>query len=187
MKKTLVLFLFLSVMSGYSQEVNYGSKSIFLKLMDENALIIKNRINSELIHDISKIQIEIDTLGYYGPDIVLCKFQLGKNKIINNSEEIDLSFRMTKCNEYIWAYDFRSKRTFKLKGFFGNELLFLVNIIKNRAYEKKSTKKILRELTSLNVGFDFRKMYKALILSNFDDPILFVCSDGIISNSKKNN
>lgn len=185
--KVILLVFILSLKSGYSQETDYVSKSIFLKLMDENALKIKDKKDGKLIQDISMIKIEIDTLEYYGADIVLCKFELGNNKITIDSNEIDLSFRMSNCNEYIWAYDFISKRTFKLKGFFGNDLLFLINTIKNRAYERKSTQKILKELTSLNVGLDFCRMYKALISLNFDDPILVVCSEGKISNSKNIN
>lgn len=180
----LVIFIFVVVFTTtYSQEVK-PNKSFLLKLIDENVLIIKNKSDKKFMYDTDLVNIQLDTLARYGSDIIFYKFKLGKNEVKILSDDIDVGFKMSICNEYIFAYNIENKRTYKIKGFFGNDLLFLINTIKKSSSDKKSVNRVLKELTALNFGLDFCKMYKSLISFNFNDPNLIICSDGKLANSK---
>lgn len=81
-------------------------------------------------------------------------------------------------NEYVLAFNINNYTSYRLKGFNGNDLLFLLRDISRISSSKISSKKLLLSLNNLNIGVDFTGIYKALLKLDFDADCLKTCSDG---------
>ena len=90
----------------------------------------------------------------------------------------EISFSSSSCTDYILGFNINSQTTYRLKGFNGNDLLFLIRDINNISSSKSSSKKLLLSLNDLNIGLDFSAIYKALLNLNFEAECLKICSDG---------
>lgn len=179
MKKIIITFLVLLPFKKNAQSNSDVGRSFLLHFLQENILILENDAN-EKKYDVENLIIDVDSIGAYYTDIVFYKFVLGKNIIRDKEEKMKISFNSSSCNEYILAYDSINNFTFRLKGFNGNDLLFLLDDIKKVSFIKRTSKKILSELSEINIGINFHELYKALINLNFDSPSLKKCSDPIM-------
>jgi hypothetical protein len=178
MKKVFIITLFLLALNSYSQINNDIERSFKILFLGENILALKNKEDKKNLYNPEIINIKTDSLSQYGANILFYKFELNKNSITKLDNNIDLEIHMSSCTEYIIAYDVESKNTFRLQGFKGNDILFLIKEIWKYTDRNKSEKKILSELNTLNIGIDFLAIYKALQKLDFEAECLKVCSDG---------
>ncbi|MCD0476766.1 hypothetical protein LPB87_20425 [Flavobacterium sp. EDS] len=181
MKKLILILFFAFSLNCHSQTSSTTSSSIersfILHFIQENVLVIKDKTDKRNVYNPEVINIEIDTLGNYGSDILFCKFKLGKNKIKSMDEKLEIYLKTSSCDEYILAYNIESKEFFRIKGFNGNDLFSLMKSINQSSTEQKSIKKILSELNEINIGVDFTDIYNALKKFNFEADCLKTCSD----------
>ncbi len=176
MKKFFTIVFLATFLISYSQNNNI-QKSFLLRFYEEEILIVKDKQNKS-IYDIDKLNIKIDTLAEYGANVVICKFVFGENRIKSLDENLNITYNSSSCRDYIMAYDVFNKTTYRLQGFNGNDLLFLIKDIRESAYNDLPVKKILTRLNRSGAGLDFLAIYKALQKLDFDADCLKVCSDG---------
>lgn len=153
-------------------------------LLMDNVLILENK-QQERLYDSSFIELEIDTLSSLFSNFEFYRFIVGKNKVVTSSENLFISFSSSSCKEYIIAFNNFEKKSYKLKGFNTNDLLFLISEIKKMSYEEyNSYKQIIRDLDELNIGINFKKTYNDILNLKLDSHNLKPCSDPRISHSE---
>lgn len=177
MKKLFLITSLLLALNIHSQTNNDAEHSFLFNFLNENIIVLKNKDDQKTIFNSELLNIKIDFLNQYGADIIFCKFELGKNLIKTINDKTEIEIHMSSCTEYIMAYDIESKNTYRLQGFKGNDLLFLLRDIRKHSYAM-SVKKTLSELNDLNIGIDFQAIYKALQKLDFSAECLKICSDG---------
>ena len=180
MKRLLLIVLCIYNLNMFSQKrINATTATAFgLHFVGEEIMVVNNRSDKSILYGTDLINIEVDTLNNYNTDILFLKFKLGKNKVHSLDESTEVYFNSSSCNEYILAFNITNHSSYRLKGFNGNDLLFLLRDINNLSSSKSSTKKLLLSLNNLNIGINFTDIYKALLNLNFEAECLKVCSDG---------
>lgn len=177
--KTVILFIFIVFSTFvYSQKEDEIGKTFVLNFLNEKSLILKDTIELKKIYNSNALEIETTFINDYNSDILFYKFELGKNKVTILKNNLDVSFCMSSCTVYILAYNIRNNKSYKLKGFAGNDLFFLLQDIRHYSQKKKSLNKILNELNQLNIGLDFKVVQIALSKFDFEAECLKICSDG---------
>ncbi|MDD3005395.1 hypothetical protein [Flavobacterium sp.] len=181
--KKIFLIICISSLNMYSQ-INDARNNFVIRLLEENILTIENDQN-EKNFDPQKVEIEVDTLNSnYFVDILFLKFKFNQNKLIVTDQNFKLGFSSSSCDEYILAYNTKDHRSYRLKGFNGNDLLFLLRDLEKLSYISSSPKKIVSELHFLNIGIDFKSIYKALMKLDFEAECLKACIDGKVAHGK---
>jgi hypothetical protein len=178
MKKLFLITSLVFALNVHSQ-INYNiERSFLLEFLKENVLIVKTK-EGKSIFDIEKLNIKVDSLNMYQGDFLFFKLDFKNNEIKSAENNLEISYSSSSCTEYVMAYDIQSKSTYRLQGFKGNDLLFLLRDIHKNSYSKGSVKETLSELNDLNIGgVDFKSIYKALRKLDFNAKCLKVCSDG---------
>lgn len=176
MKKLfLTLLMFSSIV--YSQENEVQNKFI-LHLLNEDILIVKNEQNDRNF-DPEKLNIELDTLdSNHYVDVLFLKFKFGESSINVKDNKLEINYNNSSCNEYVLAYNIVNRNSYRLKGFNGNDLLFLIKDLEGLSYTPNTIKKIVADLNELNIGIDFKAIYKALMRLDFNAECLRTCSEG---------
>ncbi|KGO92219.1 hypothetical protein [Flavobacterium subsaxonicum] len=176
MKKIILIVLIISSSKIYSQTNSTVERSFSQHLIQENILILEK--DNNIIHDPDLISIKLDTIGSYYIDIIFLKFKVG-NRINKVNDKLNISFNSSSCNEFILAYNVWNYKSYRLKGFNGNDLLFLIRDINKLSYRDYKTSKLLRELNELNLGLNFKDLYRALSKFDFDAECLKQCTDPV--------
>lgn len=184
MKSLILIAMCLFNLNVFSQINKKVVTAFCLHFVEEGIMVLNNKSNNDILYNIDLVNIEVDTLNNYNADIVFFKFKLGKNKVQSLDDSMEVSFNSSSCSEYVLAYNIYSYHSYRLKGFNGNDLLFLLRDIKNSSSSQSSSKKILLSLNNLNIGLDFMAIYKALLKLNFEADCLKVCSDGKVAHGK---
>lgn len=177
MKKNLLMLFMLLSICGYTQNVDVINKQFTLSLINEGLLTIEDIEKNKLYYDVDLIQLELDSIGNYFEDIYFYKFTLGENKIIYN-KNIKVSLSVSSCEEFILGFSSDAVAKYRLKGFSGNDLLFLLRDIKITTGYKKSYNEILSNLNLFINDINFEEVYEAIINLDFDSPSLKNCKDG---------
>ncbi len=183
MKNILLIILSIFSINIYSQENIKSNTSFKLHLLKEGIMILNN--NNDLLFRPDLIKIELDTIGDYNTDVLFLRFKLGENLVHSLDEDIEVYFNSSSCYEYIIAYNVNNHRSYRLKGFNGNDLLFMLRDINISSNSKKSYKRLLIKLNNLNIGLNFKNIYKALLNFKFESECLKVCSDGKDAHKKR--
>lgn len=186
MKRLILITLCVYNLNMFSQTSKNIGTAFGLHFVEEGIMVLNNRSNKNILYNTDLINIEVDTLNNYNTDILFYRFKLGKNEVQSLDESIEISFNSSSCNEYILAFNINSRISYRLKGFNGNDLLFLLRDINNLSSFKISSKKLLLSLNNLDVGVDFIAIYKALIKLDFEAECLKVCTDGKEAHGKIN-
>jgi hypothetical protein len=183
MKKIIILVIIVNALNVFSQKKNV-SNAFGLHFIQEKILIMKNTIDDKISYDLNFINIEVDSLNNYDSEIVFYRFKLGSNivNILNN--KIDVSFTSNSCDEYILAFNLRNETSYRLKGFNGNDLLFLLRDINYIYNPKKKYKNLLSSLNNLKIGLDFKAIFNDLLNLDFESENLKVCSKPIAAHGK---
>lgn len=174
--KLLILFLFFEFF-GYGQNIEEIKKQFALSLLNEKIITIKDAVSDNLYYDIDLIPLELDYIGNYFTDIYFYSFTLGKYKVIYD-ENLKIYLSASSCKEYILGFSFDADVKYRLKGFHGNDLLFLLRDIKKTTGYRKSHNEILLNLNLSINEIDFDEVYQALINLDFDSPSLKNCKEG---------
>lgn len=178
MKSFLLILLLIYNTIGFSQGKPNINNAFGLRFIEERIVVLNNNNNNNVLNNPNLISIEVDSLNNYNSDILFYKFKLGKNKVQPLDESIEISFNSSSCNEYVLAFNINNYTSYRLKGFNGNDLLFLLRDISSISSSKISSKKLLLSLNNLNIGVDFTGIYKALLKLDFEAECLKTCSDG---------
>jgi hypothetical protein len=172
----LTLFLFFAIF-GYSQELEEINKQFALSLINEGIMIIKDVGSDNLNYDIDLIQLELDYIGNYFVDFYFYRFTFGKGNL-TSSEKVNVSFSASSCNEYIIAFTFDGDVKYRLKGFQGNDLLFLLRDIQKTTNYRKRHNEILSDLNLFISVIDFEEVFEAIVNLDFESPSLKNCKEG---------
>lgn len=170
--------LIISLTFGFNCFSQTNSKlevSFLLHFLEERILVIETKSDKQKMFSPEKISISIDTLGYYGSDFIFCKFKIGKNSIKATDTKVEIYFNSSSCTEYVLAFNSIDNSSYRLKGFNGNDLFFLLKDIKRESINRNFIKQVLHELNDLNLGIDFHKIYTALKRMDFDSNLLKTC------------
>lgn len=178
MKKNLLIILLIYNISGFSQENLNVNNTFSSRFIEERIVLINKKNDKSVLNNSNLISIEVDSLNNYNSDILFYRFKIGKNKIQPLDENIEISFNSSSCNEYVLAFNLNNYSSYRLKGFNGNDLLFLLRDINRLSSSKISSKKLLLLLNNLNIEVDFTGIYKALLNLDFEADCLKTCSDG---------
>lgn len=168
--------------NGNDQNENDINRTFALNFLNENVLILKNIGESNRIYNPDIVKIEVESLGNYNSNISFYKFELGKNKIIPLDKKLDITLQMSSCQEYVIAFNIENHKSYRIKGFDTNDLLFLIRDVDKSLYKRKKVKNILKELNDLSTKVDFICIYNSLKKMNFDSECLKDCIDGKKSN-----
>lgn len=185
MKNILLIILYIYSINIYSQEIIKSNTSFKLHLLKEGIMILNKKNNNNLLFRPDLIKIGLDTVGDYNTDVLFLRFKLGENLVHSLDENIEVYFNSSSCDEYIMAYNVNNYRSYRLKGFNGNDLLFMLRDINTSSNSKKSYKRLLVKLNNLNIGLNFKDIYKALLNFKFETECLKVCSDGKDAHKKR--
>jgi hypothetical protein len=183
MKKIIILVIIVNAFNVFSQKNNV-SNTFGFHFIQEKILIIKNTTDDKISYDLNFINIEVDSLNNYDSEIVFYKFKLGSNKVNILNNQIDVSFNSNSCNEYILAFNLRNETSYRLKGFNGNDLLFLLRDINYIYNPRKKYKNLLSSLNNLKIGVDFKAIHKDLLNLDFESENLKVCSEPLAAHGK---
>ncbi|OYQ49256.1 hypothetical protein CHU92_00405 [Flavobacterium cyanobacteriorum] len=178
MKSYLLIILSIYNAIGFSQEKPNINDAFGLRFIEERVIVLNKKNDKSVLNNPNLISIEVDSLNTYNSDILFYRFKLGKNKVQLLDESIEISINSSSCNEYILALNINNYTSYRLKGFNGNDLLFLLRDINRLSSSKISSKKLLLSLSNLNIGVDFSGIYKALLSLDFEAECLKTCSDG---------
>lgn len=178
MKSFLLILLSIYNTIGFSQEKPDINNAFGLRFLEERIIVLNKKNDKSVLNNPNLIRIEVDSLNNYNSDILFYRFQLGKNKAQPLDENIEISFKSSSCNEYVLAFNINNYTSYRLKGFNGNDLLFLLRDINRTLSSKTSSKKLLSSLNDLNIGVDFKGIYRALLSLDFEAECLKTCSDG---------
>lgn len=177
MKTKLIIIIFIFITNANSQTKDIIQQKLLFHFIEEGILKIKDEFNKSKISDLKDVEINFDTIATYSnPRILFIRFNSNKNSINVKNEALQILFNDTSCDEFIIAITSEDKN-YRIKGFDGNDLLFLLKEIHKKSYPQISCKKALSELDSTINGIDFKAIYKALITLNFDAECLQTCSD----------
>lgn len=166
-----------SSLNIYSQKEDFIKNIFILRFLEEGILVNKDIKTDERIYNSDIIDINIDSLNGYGPNIVFYKFILGKNSIKSLDIRTDISLHMTSCQEYILGYNVENNNSYRIKGFNSNDLFLMLKDISATGSKPKKIKKILTELNDLLIGVDFMCVFKSLQKFDFSSSSLKPCSD----------
>jgi hypothetical protein len=147
-----------------------------LHFIEEKILVISDKKTQEVKYDADLVEIQVDNLGNYYSDIMFYKFELGRNKVNVENEKLDVFFNSSSCNEYIIAFNLQNNRSYRLKGFYGNDLLSLVRDIDSSSTVRKKIKNIIDELDDLLIGVNFNDIFKAIKRFDFTADCLKSCT-----------
>jgi hypothetical protein len=178
MRGLLLIILFIYSITGFSQKSSYIKTAFGLYFIEEGIIVINNKLDKSILYNVDLINIEVDSLNNYSSDLLFYRFKLGKNTVTCLNDKIEVSFNSSSCDEYILAFNINNNSSYRLKGFKGNDLLFLLRDIDKLSSSKNSSKKTLSSLNNLNIGLDFMAIYKALLKLDFEAECLKVCSEG---------
>lgn len=184
MKKIIIYTVLINAFNVFSQKKDIVNDKFGLHFIQEKIVIIKNTTDDKILYDLSFINLEVDSLNNYDSEIVFYKFKLGSNKVNILNNQIDVSFTSNSCNEYILAFNLRNETSYRLKGFNGNDLLFLLRDINYIYNPKKKYKNLLSSLNNLKIGLDFKAIYKDLLNLDFESENLKVCSEPLAAHGK---
>ncbi len=180
----VILFtLFLGSRNANAQDRCNIDKDIFISyLAQENIIVIKDTVTKRFVNDfkyLDSIEIELDTIVEIPGvlNFILYKFQLGKNKIKIKSSNKEILFNCSFCETYIIAVDSENNNSYRLKGFNGNDLLFLLKEINKNSYKERHYSKIVKELQSFTDKVDFICIYESLIKGKLDSECLKPCKE----------
>lgn len=177
MKYFFTFIILIASINLFSQE---NPKQIFARhLLIENILLIKDN-RQERLYDSNLVKMEIDTLNSFYSNFDFYRFTLGKNKVTSVSEDNSVLFSSSSCKEYIIAVNNFDNSSYKLKGFNTNDLLFLLRDIKKLPQHDKSYNQIIKDLDGLNLGVNFKKIFKDIRNMKFDTAELKPCSHPLI-------
>ena len=177
MKKNLIILILLLSISGYTQNIDVISKQFILSLINDGVLTIEDTASDKLYYNVDLVQLELDSIGNYFDDIYFYRFTLGKNKLFYD-KSIKISLSVSSCEEFILAFSYEADDKYRLKGFSGNDLLFLLRDIKNTTGYKESYYEILSDLSLFITDINFEDVYEAIINLDFDSPSLRNCKEG---------
>lgn len=136
------------------------------------------------------VQLQIDTLKSTGfsKDFIFLSIASHKNNIVFNdsaiiykkfNQHVHINIPVSNCDGYILAVNNKTGRSFRIMGFYGNDLLGLIR-------EMKISHKNPRNFFLKNCfvgGVDFNCIYKGIMSKNYDSKksyCLAPCSDFII-------
>ncbi len=179
----ILLILFLGLKNTNAQDRYNTDKDIFISyLAQENIIAIKDTVTKRFVNDfkyLDTIEIELDTIVEIPSvlNLILYKFQLGKNKIKIKSSNKKILFNCSSCDTYIIAINSENKNSYRLKGFNGNDLLFLLKEINKNLYKKRRNGKIVKELQTFTNEVDFICIYESIIKEKLDSKCLKPCKD----------
>ncbi len=144
--------------------------------------MIKDTVTKRFVNDfkyLDSIEIELDTIVEIPGvlNFILYKFQLGKNKIKIKSSNKEILFNCSFCETYIITVDSENNNSYRLKGFNGNDLLFLLKEINKNSYKERHYSKIVKELQSFTDKVDFICIYESLIKGKLDSECLKPCKE----------
>ncbi len=177
----ILLILFLGLKNTNAQDK--CNKDIFISyLAQENIIAIKDTVTKRFVNDfkyLDTIEIELDTIVEIPSvlNLILYKFQLGKNKIKIKSSNKEILFNCSSCNTYIIAINSENKNSYRLKGFNGNDLLFLLKEINKNLYKKRRNGELVKELQTFTNEVDFICIYESIIKEKLDSECLKPCKD----------
>lgn len=177
MKKNLLMLIMFLTTSAYAQNIDSINKQFTLSLINDGVLTIEDITSGKLCYDVDLIQLKLDSIGNYFEDIYFYRITLGKNKIIHD-KSIKVSLSVSSCDEFIVAFSADGDIKYRLKGFPGNDLLFLLRDIKNTTSYKKNYSEILSDLNLFVEEIDFEEVYEALVNLNFESMSLRNCKEG---------
>lgn len=178
MKRLILIVLCVYNLNVFSQTSKSISTTFALHFVEEGIMVLNNESDKNIFYNTDLVNIEVDTLNNYNAEILFFKFKLGKNKVQSQDKNTEITFNSSSCNDYILGFNINNQTSYRLKGFNGNDLLFLLRDINNLSSYKSSSKKLLLSLNDLNIGLDFSAIYKALLNLNFEAECLKACSDG---------
>lgn len=184
MKKIILFTLLINTANVFSQNNEIVNNAFGLHFIQEKIMLIKNTTDSTILQNANLINIEVDSLNNYNSEIVFYKFKLGTNKVNILNNQIDVSFNSNSCGEYILAFNLRNEISYRLKGFNGNDLLFLLRDINYVYNPKKKHKNLLSSLNNLKIGLDFKAIYNDLLNLDFESENLKVCSEPLAAHGK---
>lgn len=177
MKKLILIFFIGFTFQTFSQVNDKIKKAFALRLIEEEILVIEDKYSKEILLDPNLVNVEVSFLGQYYSDIVFYDFKVGENKIDTNDNKLSIFFNSSSCNTYILAFNLDNNRSYRIKGFYGNDLLFLIKDIYEVDTERKNVKNIINELDNLDVNVDFKSIFNAIKKFDFNADCLKACSE----------
>ncbi|MBN9285642.1 MULTISPECIES: hypothetical protein [unclassified Flavobacterium] len=177
MKKLVMVLFLITSLNAFSQANNDIKKSFVLRFLEENIVVVKNKDTKYNLYNPDFIEIEINNLNNYDSDYMFYRFKLGENTIKANDEKLEILFNSSSCNEYILALNIINKKSYRIKGFNGNDFLFLLKDISELSTERKTIKKIVSELDKIHIGVNFTDIYNALKKLDYNADCLKSCSE----------
>lgn len=167
------------------------AENTFISELYVDGVIIMKNSNSGVYFDsykyLNSINIEIDTIAKLPiiEDYVIFKFTLGKNKISLVSDNIELNFNSSSCSTFIIAINVINRKSYKLKGFSKNDILFLLDDLKKYHFENYNLKKIAKQIQSYTSELDFLCMYNSLVKNDLESDCLISCNEPKISHKSR--
>lgn len=174
----LVVVLSIITSNVYSQSDREIEKKLILLFLNEDIITLKETDNNNKVYNAELIFLEVDSIGNFDEYVYFFKFELGKNRVKLLEENINSIFNSSSCNQYIFGLNVFNNNFYRLKGFAGNDLLYLLRDIQKSPSRQKEIIKILNDLSILIDKIDFEEVYDAIINLDFDSKSLLNCSEG---------
>jgi hypothetical protein len=175
--KFFIILTLLLLSNARSQSNEIIQKEFFLHFLEEDILTFKDAAGKKDVYDSKKVEIDFDTIGTYTrPYILFLRFDANKNQIKVKDKESEVLLNTTSCSEYLLAITSEGN-SYRLKGFNGNDLLFMLKEIHEQSYPQIPYKKILLELNNGNMDINFKAIYKALMNLDFNSKWLKPCNE----------
>ncbi|MCC7522154.1 MAG: hypothetical protein IT220_11005 [Flavobacteriaceae bacterium] len=177
MKKTLIILIQLCYIVTYSQIENDKIGRVFISYFYQENIMTLNK--SYVLTQIDSIEVNYDLIATYDfYTLKFYRFSLGKNKIgFKSNSNTKIIFNSSSCNDYVIAFDYERQIGYRLKGFNGNDLLFLLRDVNKKSYKKESLKKTLSKFKSISNEIDLECIYKSLTKLDFESDCLKECQN----------
>jgi hypothetical protein len=180
MKKIVLIIIVLCTNSLFSQNITIRNQFIIKShLLQEGALSIKDDTTMNTVYrfnliDSISIKLTAQQVFVYNSNYDFYDFHLNDSTVSIKSKHRIVSSMF--CDRFIIAIKKGTGESYRLKGFNGNDLLFLLSDISKNTSTKKRPKfkKILKELESLYIALDFICIYKSL-MTGLNDECLQSC------------
>ncbi len=182
-KKKLFLGLLISLCCNgvYSQNMDMVKKAFITHLSQEGIMKIKEKDSNKYVDNfyyLDSIDIDLDSITSLPPlhNNIIFKYELGENQISINSNQLELEFNLSSCNGFILAVSDEGN-SYRLRGFRGNDLLFLLRDIRSSLYEDRSYKQLVNDYHKFIKELDFKCIYESLLSQNLDAECLKSCAN----------
>lgn len=180
MLKISLTIILISMCFQNSVAQNYNEEHIERILV--SYFIQENIISCQKISDlVGKIKPNIELIAednFY--NLSLYNFEFGHNSFEQDSSNVDnCVFHTSNCLQYMIIYNQKEKISYRIKGFNGNDFLFLIRDLKVESSRKIKNKELVESLFPLVDNLDLNCIYHSLLKRNWDSECLKVCNKPI--------